>query len=61
MPCEEYSLDISAIERYIKNADKSVREQIVKKIKKAKDNPSIGETKSHVLRGIRAVRVNNQK
>ncbi|MHB1902412.1 MAG: type II toxin-antitoxin system RelE family toxin [Cuniculiplasma sp.] len=42
-------------------SDKSIREQIAKKIKKVKENPYIGETKSHGLRGTRAVKVNNQK
>lgn len=61
MPCKEYSLDISAIEEYIRGLDKSIREQIVKKITKVKENPFIGETKRHELKGIRAVKVNNQR
>ncbi|MHB1471073.1 MAG: type II toxin-antitoxin system RelE/ParE family toxin [Thermoplasmataceae archaeon] len=61
MPCKEYSLDISAIESYIQNSDGSIKSQIIKKIKKVKRNPFLGETKSHELKGIRAVKVNNQK
>lgn len=62
MTCESYSLDVSAIERYIQNVkDNSIRNQIRKKIEKVRKNPSIGETKSYSLKGIHAVKVNNQK
>ena len=62
MTCESYSLDVSAIERYIKTVkDNSIRNQIWKKIEKVRKNPSTGETKSYSLKGIYAVKVNNQK
>lgn len=62
MTCGSYSLDVSAIEKYIKTVgDNSIKNQIRKKIEKVKKNPLNGETKSYSLKGIYAVKVNNQK
>lgn len=61
MVCRDYSLDVSAVQVYIKNSDGSLREQIRKKILKVKRAPTVGETKSHELTGIGAVKVNKQK
>ena len=61
MVCRDYSLDVSAVQVYIKNSDGSLREQIRKKLLKVKQDPMVGETKSHESAGIRAVKVNKQK
>lgn len=61
MVCRDYSLDVSAVKDCIKNSDGSLREQIRKKILKVKRAPTVGETKSHELTGIGAVKVNKQK
>ncbi|MCL4320882.1 MAG: type II toxin-antitoxin system RelE/ParE family toxin [Candidatus Thermoplasmatota archaeon] len=62
MTCDSYYFDIFAIEPYIsKIKDASIKEQVRKKLKKVLENPSIGETKSYNLTGIRAVKVNKQK
>lgn len=55
-------MDTSAIEPYIRSIkDASIKEQIRKKMEKVMENPLIGETKSFMLKGIRAVKVNKQK
>ncbi len=62
MPCDNYSLDISAIEKYIKSLkNASIKEQIRKKIGRVKKDPSIGESKRFKLKHIYAVKVNHQR
>ncbi len=62
MVCDNYSVDVSEIEGYIRRLrDAAIKKQIQKKIEKIKKNPSIGETKSFKLKGVRAVKVNDQK
>lgn len=62
MVCDNYLVDVSAIEGYIRRLkDVAIKKQIQKKIEKIKKDPFIGENKSFKLKGIRAVKVNNQK
>ncbi len=61
MQCDKYLLDVSAIQDYIKKADGSVKEKIKKKIKKIKENPFNSETKSQMLAGVRAIKVDKQR
>ena len=62
MSCENYTLDLSAIEAEInKIKDKSFKEEIKKKLEKVKSNPEIGEYKRYKLSGERAVKVNHQR
>lgn len=62
MSCENYTLDLSAIEAEInKIKDKSFKEEIKKKLEKVKSNPGIGEYKRYKLSGERAVKVNHQR
>ena len=55
--------DISAIEKQIDDFDNSIRDQILKKIEKVKENPEIGDKKKHSLGepDYRVVKVNNQR
>ena len=60
--CDTYSLDVSAIEDYIKKVkDKNIKEQIKKKIHAVKENPYIGATKTGRIKNHRTVKVNKQK
>ena len=62
MSCENYTLDLSAIESEInKIKDKSIKEEIKKKLEKVKSNPEIVEYKRYKLSGERAVKVNHQR
>ena len=62
MSCENYTLDLSAIESEInKIKDKSIKEETKKKLEKVKSNPEIGEYKKYKLSGERAVKVNHQR
>ena len=55
-------MDISAIEPYIRRIkDTSIKEQIRKKMEKVMENPLCRETKGFKLKGICAVKVNNQR
>ncbi len=60
--CDNYSIDASAIEDYIKKVkDKDINEQIKKKIYAVKENPYIGATKTGLIKNHRTVKVNRQK
>ncbi|WP_082180434.1 type II toxin-antitoxin system RelE/ParE family toxin [Acidiplasma sp. MBA-1] len=60
--CDNYSIDVSAIEDYIKKVrDKNIKDQIKNKICAVKKNPYIGATKTGLIANYRAVKVNRQK
>ncbi len=60
--CDNYSIDLSAIEDYIQKVkDKNIKEQIKKKIYAVKENPYIGATKTGRIKNYRTVKVNRQK
>lgn len=62
MTCSEYSIDISGIETELKKVkDTGIKDQIIKKIKKVKANPTIGEKKKYNLKDEYAVKVNHQR
>jgi mRNA-degrading endonuclease RelE of RelBE toxin-antitoxin system len=62
LPCDNYLIDISAIKKDIdKIKDKSIQDQIRKKIVRVKDNPYIGEEKKYSLKNYRVVKVKNQR
>ncbi len=62
MTCSEYYVDISGIETELKKVkDNGIKDQIIKKIKKVKANPTIGEKKKYNLKDEYAVKVNHQR
>jgi mRNA-degrading endonuclease RelE of RelBE toxin-antitoxin system len=62
LACDAYSIDLCAIEGYIKSLkDASIKEQIRKKIKKVKEKPYSGERKRFKLKDVYAVKVNHQR